>query len=150
MVVTTELVFQGLLISSFILMALSLPKIIVITLWSGLRLYIYERLPETAVGHRIVGPVQIEEFKKPEWKRSNTARELIEYTKDVKRPLIESYSAALFMVIAWANLSVDSTASALLLVFVILLLVIGLVVTVYFYRCMMKLRLNGSGIQILP
>jgi len=142
MVVTTELVFQGLLLSSVFLMVLGFPKIVILTLWSRYRIWTYEH---TEFLKRPLSRWLTEEQLKVqttlENQRNQFANELKDYFTQVKKPLIESFSAAFFILVAKWNLDMEPSASSLLDTLVVIIVVVAIVVAIYVAWCSIKLEI---------
>jgi hypothetical protein len=141
MAVTTELVFQGLLLSSVFLMVLGFPKIVILTLWSRWRIWTYDNLDRLKgrLG-RWLTEDQLKAMNTPEVLRKQLADELSNYLAEVKKPLIESFSAAFFILLAKWNLDMTSSASSLLDVLVVIIVIVAIVVAVYVVWCSVKLE----------
>jgi hypothetical protein len=145
MVITTELVYQGLLLSSVFLMVLGLPKTVILTSWSMYRIWTYENINRMSKYlNRWLTEEQLKTVNTPENQRSQLARELSSYIEQVKKPLIESFSAAIFMLIATWNLDIEQSASTLLSVLIVMILIVAIVVAIYVARCSMKLSIASS------
>jgi hypothetical protein len=145
MVITTELVYQGLLLSSVFLMVLGFPKIVILTLWSWYRIWTYENIHRMSKFlNRWLTEEQLKAVSTPESRRSQLARELSSYIEQVKKPLIESFSAAIFMLIAKWNLEIEQTASTLLSILIVMILIVAIVVAIYVARCSIKLSISSA------
>ncbi len=142
MVITNELVFQGLLLSSVFLMVLGLPKIIILTVWARWRIWTYENIGRISKYlTRWITEEQIDFINTPENQRNRIAVELSDYIGDVKKPLIESFSAAFFMYIATSNLDVSTSVSSLLSLLIIIIIIVAIFVAFFTFSCSIKLDL---------
>jgi hypothetical protein len=150
MVVTADTVFQGILLSSIFLMAISMPKIIFTTLWSVYRLWLFNKTPNLKIARRIASEGEINRYELPETQRDLIANELKSYPTQVKKPSIEMLSALVLMGIGWWNLEVDQSASSLLMILMFGMIIVGLLMVAFFgYNFLRWKNLQGSNL-ILP
>ena len=146
MAITVELVYQALFLSSIFLMAISLPKIIIYTLWSIYRVFIFEHAYGWKSTRMILSEKTIQESLTPDKRLERLAKETLTYTIELKKPMIELLSALIFLRISSSELTVESDASSVIsalqaaMVIVIVLAVVNLIANFLRMR-----KIKGGG-----
>jgi hypothetical protein len=148
MVVTLEIVYQGLLLSSVFLFAISLPKILLITGWSFYRTYVYERLLTKKAVSRFISKDFIEKTTTPDHKYSSLANEAAKLAVELKRPGIEMLSALFFMWFSSIQLTVEGDASSLLRTLMWVMVLVGLLSYGHFASIALRLRKIKGGVFV--
>jgi hypothetical protein len=116
MALTPEDVYQALVLSSMFLMAISMPKVLLYTLWSSWRLFIYDHLEDLQKLKSVRGIVSkemAEKLQTPDEKFSITVKELDRYTSDMKEPLVELIAATIILPLSSYAAHVEAGAGSL-------------------------------------
>lgn len=145
MALTAELIYQGLVLSSIFLMAISLPKLLIYTAWSSWRMFVYDRMLETKVIRKILSDEAIQKNLKPEEKFARTVREMEFYTRDMKKPLVELFSAFLLLPLAASGLHIESDAVQLIVVLEAVMVLVFILTFRSFIKMFLKMQKLKDG-----
>lgn len=146
MVVTVETVYEGLLLSSVFLFAISLPKILLITSWSIYRTYAYTKMIRWKSTSKYFSKTITDMLSNPETRYATLVNEAAGLVKDLKRPGIEMLSALFFMWFSTTQLTVSGGASSLLWALMIAMIFVGLLALGHFITLAFKLMTLKGGV----
>lgn len=153
MAIDLEAIYIALFISSIFLMAISMPKIILITLWSIYRNLCF--IPPKESGWRMkvlrmyISEEQIRELTDPDKRSSRLVEEMKNYTSEVKEPLIELISALIFFLISSSQLIVEPSATAIISLLGNILLAVVIFSVIYVGIILHKLaKIRNANPQI--
>jgi hypothetical protein len=146
MALTAEIVYQALVLSSIFLMAISLPKLLIYTAWSSWRMYVYEHMMESRTVRKLLSDKTIQESLKPDQKFERTVKEMESYTRDMKKPLIELFSAAVLLPVSAMGLHIEPGAGQLIVVLEAVMVIVFLITFAAFARRFLQMqKLKGGG-----
>lgn len=150
MVVSTETIWEAVLLSSVFLMAISLPKMAILTGWAGYRLAVQKKLPQSRVGRKMISEQMQETMKQPSREFEVEGDELVAYLGQTKMPAIEMLSAFIFMSISTGQLQVDQLAQSLLDLLMLIMAIVGVLAIAYVGYCSYRLMKAGGSPFRLP
>jgi hypothetical protein len=149
MALTPDDVYQALVLSSVFLMAISMPKVLIYTLWSSWRVYTYDHLNDLLrlkPMQKIVSKEMAEKLQEPEEKFNMTVRELDSYTRDMKEPLVELIAATIILPVSANSARVEAGAGSLVFWIEVLMAVVFILTFWTFAKRFLRLRnLKGGG-----
>jgi|GEM_PF-3087268 len=146
MAVSVELIYQGLLLSSVFLFAISLPKILLNTAWSFYRTYVYVHLLTGKAASTYFSKKLIDLTVGPDNQYSILVKEAARIVTELKRPGIEMFSALFFMWFSSTQLVVESEANSLLWLFMLAMIIVGLLAFGHFALIAYKLKKLKGGV----
>jgi len=146
MAVSVELIYQGLLLSSVFLFAISLPKILLNTAWSFYRTYVYAHLLTGKAASANFSKELIDLTTGPENQYSILVQEAARIVTELKRPGVEMFSALFFMWFSSTQLDVESGANSLLWLFMLAMIIVGLLAFGHFALIAFKLKKLKGGV----
>jgi len=133
MVIPFESVIQAIFLASIFLLAISLPKLVIFTIWSSLKLWIFRNLSRVVksklVSRWIRGDVykkMVEASEKSETRVNYMMSTYTDYVGVVREPLVESFVGWILLV--WVSFPDFS------LWFLIALLIIIVIIVVIFWN----------------
>jgi len=146
MVLTSEQVYQALVLSSVFLMAISVPKLALVMGWGAFRTFIFEN----KLGSKIVGEVlskaTIRENQKPDVEFKAMVNELASYVRELKKPFVELLAAVLLLPISASRLQVESDAVLVMAVIEALMIAMLLIAFVTVAKRVLKMKkFKGGG-----
>jgi len=146
MALTADMVYQGLVLSSIFLMAISLPKLCIYTIWSSMRLFVYRHKMGSKYLRRVVSKKTVKQSAKPNWQLQQETREIDSYVRDVKKPMVELLAACLILPLSAAGLHVEPDAGQLIIAMEIAMVIVFVMTAAIFKRRFDKLvELMGGG-----
>jgi len=146
MALTADMIYQALVLSSIFLMAISLPKLLIYTAWSSWRMYVYEHMTELKTVRNVLSAKTIQELHEPEKQFERTVKELESYTLDMKRPLVELFSAAVLLPLSAMEMHIERDAGLLIIVLESVMVAVFLITFATFARRLVQMKkLKGGG-----
>ena len=111
-------------------------------------MFVYEHLLTSKIMPKlkILSEEMIQEILKPDKQFAQTVNEMESYTRDMKKPLIELFSASLLLPISAMNLHVEPDAFQLIVLLEAVMIVVFLITFVQFARMFLKMqKMKGGG-----
>ncbi len=146
MPITSDLVYQALFFSSIFLTAISLPKIVIYTLWSIHRIRVYRKLDKLKVLKKVVSDKAVRDIQEPDALFGRFVKEMALHVENLKKPTVELISAFILLNISAYELTVASDAvnaiNILLASMILVFIFAGLVLVWYFFQMM---KMKGGG-----
>ena len=146
MAITVELVYQALFLSSIFLMAISLPKIVILTLWSIYRVFMFGHVYGWKKTRIVLSEKTIQESLTPEKRLERLALETQTYVSDLKIPLTELLSALIFLHISLSGLTVEPDAANIITTIQVAIVIVFILAVVNLAANFVRMKkIKGGG-----
>ena len=141
MQITTEIIFQNIFLASIVLMVFSLPKMIILIIWSRFKIYVYEKGAVELSQKKVLGkPMRsmlpkfiINGLKDKKIQMEYITKSVASVSEGLKIPTIEAATSVFLMFISLLFLDFDSM-SKLIIYALVIFLILAILVTLYFTK----------------